>query len=234
MKYALVLIPVIMLAGCGDTDMRDLLRLKAVKTVEKTGGDSFAGLLAEAEKLERSRDAEDSRKLGVLYEKIGMEYTAKSAWDPAIEAFTRAIGRGNASSRVHYHLGASYANRGMAGSNEADFRKALEHYHKALSLDPRSTETRYGIALTEFYGLKNTDAGLAAMEEVVKSGKTNTRAAFALGRMQYEKGNLDQSLKVYQDIHAYLNTQPAGKLRDQQLADVRENISRVMKEMAER
>jgi tetratricopeptide (TPR) repeat protein len=188
-----------------------LFTLGAVKKVRPKGVTEIKKETDESVKRYRAQ-LEGAEKVGSNYEKLGREYVKKGDWTPAIEALTQAIEYGNTGARVHYFLGAAYANRANETAGKDDIEKAEHHYKMAVEKNPKIYDASYGLGILTFYLKKDRDKGIEIMKEISFKEPSYYQARFALGRFYYESGEAARALSVYQDHYSDLQKKPDSRL----------------------
>jgi tetratricopeptide (TPR) repeat protein len=145
----------------------ELLKLKSVKQVE--GDVDIQKLKKEVSKYEDllSNKIKTSDKLGPVYKDLGKKYLEKNSWQLAIQALEKAIAHGNSSVRVNHMLGTAHANLAKATNNQKGFKKSIFYYKQALKLKPAFYEARYGLALVQYYGVKDKNEAVKSLKRVV-------------------------------------------------------------------
>ena len=84
---------------------------------------------------------------------LGCLYLAEGEPDKAIEAFDRALRFDSTSAKIHSDLGAAYLEKattpqeGDPSRTEQEFSISLEHFNRALELDPNLLDARFNRAL---------------------------------------------------------------------------------------
>ncbi len=205
-------------------------RLFTPGAVRKVREKKVERLIKDAEEAEGryKKQLEKADKVGKSYEKLGKKYLQNKNWTPGIEALNKAVEYGSSGSRVHYLLGAAYANRGKELDNKDDIQRAETHYRRAIELNNRLNSARYGLGILIFYLKKDHGEGIKIMKSIIGRDREYYSARFALGRFYYETGKLDQSLEVYEDLYSDLRKKSDSPLMIEYRKKVKENISRVM------
>jgi tetratricopeptide (TPR) repeat protein len=175
---------------------------------------------------------EKADKVGKSYEKLGRKYLQNKNWTPGIEALNRAVEYGSSGARVHYLLGAAYANRGKELGSKDDINKAEVHYKRAIELNDKMNSARYGLGILAFYLKKETDKGIMIMKSIIRRDREYYSARFALGRFYYETGKKNRSLAVYEDLYSDLQKKKDSPLMKEYRKKTKKNISRIMMELS--
>jgi len=173
-----------------------------------------------------------SSKLGVIYKKLGDKYLFRKAWDSAITSFEKAIGYGNNSPIVFYSLGVAYANKASDIPDRKSVEKSEFYYRKSIKGRPDFFDASYGLGILLFYKKGDREDGLKVMQNLVFRNSNYFQARFALARFQYELGNPEKSLSLYESLYADLNKLGDSSRNEEYRSNCRENIERLMRELA--
>lgn len=211
--------------------LKNLFTPGAVKRVREKNIERLIKDAKEAEGRYKSQ-LEKADKVGKSYEKLGKKYLQNKNWTPGIEALNRSVEYGSSGARVHYLLGAAYANRGKELSNEDDIKKAEIHYKRAIELNDKMNSARYGLGILTFYIKKDTDKGIKIMKSIMKRNREYYSARFALGRFYYETGKKSSSLSVYEELYSDLLKKKDSPIMKEYKKKAKENISRIMMELS--
>jgi len=203
----------------------------AVKRVRKESLQDIEKSAVEAESRYR-KQLESSEKTGNAFEKLGKRYTEHKDWTPAIDSFKKAIEYGSSGARVHFFLGAAYANRGKELAEQSDIKKSEHHYRRAIEINPKLTDAEYGLGILTFYMKKNKGKGISIMKSIAAREPNYYQARFALARFYYENRNPSKSLSVYEDLYSDLNSRPESPKMEQYKKNCKKNISRLMMELS--
>jgi len=190
--------------------------------------------LKERIKEQESKDAvsRNTRLLGDLYNQLGTKYLESKTWDPAIDAFIKAIKYGKSSSEVHYSLGLAYANRGKDAGGSDDFETAENQYRRALEISPDNKRASYALAILLFYKKNEKDRALTIMETVAANNKKFYDSRFALARFYYEMDMPERSLRTYEDLYSDLQKLPDSDVSREYKNAAKENIGTLMQELS--
>lgn len=199
------------------------VREKSIEEIKKQADD--------AEKLFKN-ELESAEKAGRRFEKLGNKYIEHKDWTPAIQSLKKAIEYGQSGARVHYSLGAAYANRGMELSDEKDAENAEKHYRRAYEINPKLTDAKYGLAILMFYMKKKQDEAISVMKSIVSDEKDYYRASFALGRFYYEIKQPSKALSVYERLYSNLEKKQQSPKIKEYKKKCKDNISRIMLELS--
>ncbi len=211
--------------------LRTLFTPGAVKRVREKNIEKLVKNAEEAEGRYK-KQLEKADKVGKSYEKLGRKYLQNRNWTPGIEALNKAVEYGSSGARVHYLLGAAYANRGKELSSMDDIKKAEIHYRRAIELNDKMNSARYGLGILAFYLRKDTGKGIEIMKTIVSRDREYYSARFALGRFYYETGKTSRSLSVYEDLYSDLQKKKDSPVIKAYRKKAKENISRVMMELS--
>jgi tetratricopeptide (TPR) repeat protein len=183
---------------------------------------------------DKLRDTQSLRRLGEQYSNLGGIYLQKSLWDQAVEAYEKSIQNGRKTHGVLYSLGIAYGNLGRERDSADDIDKSESYLKKAIDMKDNFYEAQNALAILLFYHKDKKDEALGIMEEVTSKNPKYYIGRFTLGRFYYEKGALDKSLQVYEDLNAEMEKLPTSGIMNAYKNQCRENIQRIMGEMTER
>ncbi len=214
------------LAGCGGNWRCNPLR-EAPDTDKSIN--KYKKRIAE---LEKDPGASTRKSFGLSenYFNLGNAYMEKKLFDPAIDAFTKAIENGKRGPSVYYSLGLAYGNKGKDIDGSEDLDRAEEYFKKALEQDPGYYLAKYSWSFILFYNRGEKEKAVDMMQEVVSARPKYYRARFALGVFYYEMGMIDSSLGTYLDLRADLQKLPDSAMKKEYLERCKESIDRLMVE----
>lgn len=191
--------------------------------------DKIAGL-----EKEQLKDVATTNRLAEQYALLGRTFLDKKLWDQSIECFLNAEKYGGNGAAVMYALGLGYANRGYERSSDADFAKAEEYYRKSLEKNPGYDDAMYGLGVLMYYHRNNKDEGLRLVTELSMKNSAYYAARFAVARFNYENGDLQKALQVYQQLQQDLDRLPDSGAINEYRRLCSENIARVTADLSAR
>jgi tetratricopeptide (TPR) repeat protein len=186
------------------------------------------------EKLEKIEPKDDltKQRLAEQYNVIGMNHLDGKRFDLAIEAFDNSIKYGNNKSDIFYHLALAYAGRSVAKKSSEDIKLAEHNYRKAVSINGRLYDAKYGLAILLFFHKDNgQDEAVNLINDILKNNMTHYPARFANGRFQYELGNKREALTIYQRLAADLDKLPPSGINNDYKTQCNNNITRIKSEL---
>jgi len=186
-------------------------------------------------KLEKEelKDATTIQRLAEQYNLIGSFYLDGRLWDLAIDAFTKSMKYGNSSPNVYYSLGLAYANRGAEKNSAEDLNKAEFNYRKAIEMDGSLLDAKYALSILLFYHRENgKEEAQTLINEILIKNHSNYAARFANGRFNYELGNKQKALTIYQELATDLEKLPPSEISKEYKAQCSSNITRIMTELS--
>lgn len=191
--------------------------------------DKIAGL-----EKEQLKDVATTNRLAEQYALLGRTFLDKKLWDQSIECFLNAEKYGGNGAAVMYALGLGYANRGYERNSDADFAKAEEYYRKSLEKNPGYDDAMYGLGVLMYYHRNNKDEGLRLVTELSMKNSAYYAARFAVARFNYENGDLQKALQVYQQLQQDLDRLPDSGAINEYRRLCSENIARVTADLSAR
>jgi tetratricopeptide (TPR) repeat protein len=205
---------------------------KDYKSMNERYFEGIRNRIADLEK-EPVKDATTVRRLAEQYNLMGNYYIKNSLWDMAIEAYRNSIRYGSNTADIYYSLGLAYGNRGAEKKSSGDIDQAEICYTKALELDPSHHESRYGLAIILFYHREGKrEEALKLVDEIAAKSSKFYAARFARGRFNYEMGNKEKALSIYQDLEPELERLPSSSINNEYKLQCRENIERIRMELS--
>jgi len=186
-------------------------------------------------KLEKKEPKDDPTKqrLADLYNVIGMNHLKKQMFDLAIESFDNSIKYGNSSADIFYSLGLAYAGRSVEKKSSGDIRLAEHNYRKAISINGRLHDAKYGLAILLFYHKDNgQNEAVNLINDILSNNMAHYPARFAQGRFQYELGNTREALAIYQRLSADIDRLPSSAIKNDYKAQCNSNIERIRPDLS--
>ncbi len=144
----------------------------------------------------------------------------KTATDPALNAEAEAEYK--AAIQVNAYDEKAWRELGRILAAKGDFKRAEEHYRNALSLDPKDSEAKTGLA-TVLISLDRTNEAISLLEKAVEDDQTNTAAHYRLSTLYRQAGrtaDAEREMKAfrhYQDLREKLDKifrQLGGSVRE--------------------
>ena len=188
--------------------------------------DKIAGL-----EKEQIKDVATVNRLAEQYSLLGRIFLERKMWDQSIECYLNAEKYGGNGAAVMYALGVAYANRGEERVSDTDFAKAEEYYRKSLDKKPGYDDALYGLGLLMYYHRDGRDEGLKLVTELALKNPAYYSARFAMARLNYENGDLQRSLQIYQQLQQDLDRLPDSAAINEYRKQCSDNIARVTTEL---
>lgn len=209
-----------------------------IKRDYKSGREKFYQEVKEKiQRLEKEefKDAAAASRLAQQYNLIGTYYLESRLWDMTIDAFNNVLKYGNASDNTFYSLGLAYGNRGIEKNSKEDIGKAEYNYRKATAINPGHLDAKYALAILLFYyKADGKDEAQILINDIIVKNRAHYPARFANGRINYELGNKEKALTLYQELLADINKMPESGLSNDYKAECTRNITRIMSELSMR
>lgn len=186
-------------------------------------------------KLEKEeyKDSTTVARLAQQYGLIGTYYLERRLWDLAIDSFSNSMKYGNRSADAFYSLGLGYANRGVEKNSAEDLNKAEFNYRKAIEINDSQLDAKYALSILMFY--HRTEGKTEAQKlinEIIAKNSAYYPARFADARFNYELGNKEKALSIYQELAADLEKLPPSSDSNTYKAECKNNITRIMSELS--
>jgi len=190
--------------------------------------------IVKLEKIEY-KDSTTTSRLAQQYNLIGTYYLNLHLWDLTIDAFNNSMKYGNVTENAFYSLGLAYANRGAEKNSGEDLNKAEFNYRKAIEISDNLLDAKYALSILLFYHrAEGKDEAQTLINEILVKNRAYYPARFANGKFNYELGNKEKSLSIYQELAADLERLPAGQINDNFKAECSDNITRIQTELSMR
>lgn len=184
---------------------------------------------------EEYKDATTVSRLAEQYNLIGTFYLERHLWDLTIDAFTNSMKYGNKSADAFYSLGLAYANRGVEKNSQEDINKAEYNYRKAIEIRSNLLDAKYALSILLFYHRPEGKAEAQSLiNEILVKNNAYYQARFANGRFNYELGNKEKALTIYQELAADLEKLPPSGISNDYKTECQNNITRIMSELSMR
>lgn len=180
---------------------------------------------------EQIKDVATVNRLAEQYSLLGRIFLERKMWDQSIECYLNAEKYGGNGAAVMYALGVAYANRGEERVSDTDFAKAEEYYRKSLDKKPGYDDALYGLGLLMYYHRDGRDEGLKLVTELALKNPAYYSARFAMARLNYENGDLQRSLQIYQQLQQDLDRLPDSAAINEYRKQCSDNIARVTTEL---
>ena len=184
---------------------------------------------------EELKDPTTISRLAEQYNLIGTYYLERRLWDMTIDSFNKSIKYGNRNANAFYSIGLAYANRGVENNSAEDINNAEINYRKAIERSTDLLDAKYALSILLFYHRDNgKDEALTLINEIIVKNRAYYPARFADGRFNYETGNKERALKIYQDLASDLDKLPPSGINNDYKTECRNNITRIMTELSMR
>ena len=191
--------------------------------------DKIAGL-----EKEQIKDVSTVKRLADQYALLGRTFLERKMWDQSIECYLNSEKYGGNGAAVMYALGVGYANRGYERGSETDFVRAEEYYRKSLEKHPGYDDALYGLGVLMFYHRNGKEEGLRLVTELAMKNPAYYPARFAMGRFNYENGDLQRALQIYQQLQQDLDRLPRSEIINNYKEQCSANIARITTELSVR
>jgi len=191
--------------------------------------DKIAGL-----EKEQIKDVSTVKRLADQYALLGRTFLERKMWDQSIECYLNSEKYGGNGAAVMYALGVGYANRGYERGSETDFVRAEEYYRKSLEKHPGYDDALYGLGVLMFYHRNGKEEGLRLVTELAMKNPAYYPARFAMGRFNYENGDLQRALQIYQQLQQDLDRLPKSEIINNYKEQCSSNIARITTELSVR
>ncbi len=173
------------------------------------------------------------RRLADQYYFIGKYYLDRLLWDMAIEAFNNSLKYGNSNSNLFYSIGLAYGNRGKEKKSADDINSAEINYRKAIERNEDYSDAKYALSILLFYHRENgKEEAQNLINEILVKNRAYYPARFADGRFNYELGNKEKALTIYQELAADLDRLPSSGIINDYKKECKNNITRLMTELS--
>lgn len=101
---------------------------------------------------------------------------------------------------------------GAAANQQGHYEIALEHYGRALAIDPKSAMT-LGNQAGAYYNLHRIDDSMKSLMQAIEADSTYTPAYQMMGAVYLKQGRRDEAERIYQKLLT-MDTRTAQSLRD--------------------
>jgi tetratricopeptide (TPR) repeat protein len=165
--------------------------------------------IAEYEK-EADRTVAATDKIGTYYKLLAVKYLDKSMYSLAYDSVRKALQYFPTNPNLFYIAAVcsaymAKAEVGLAGEksllSKAEYYKASEAaYLRSLELDPRNTNTMYGLAVLYAFELDRPEDAEGYLQKVLAIEKDNVEAMFVLARVFYVEGRFEDAANEYDKI----------------------------------
>lgn len=96
---------------------------------------------------------------------------------------------------------------GLVGKSQSDeqvrneyYGAAEYHYERAIALDPRFIDARYGLAILYVFETGDPDQALDHLDAILAINETHVPSLFVLARAHVQLGNIDDAVSAYDRI----------------------------------
>lgn len=183
---------------------------------------------------EQIKDVSTVKRLADQYALLGRTFLERKMWDQSIECYLNSEKYGGNGAAVMYALGVGYTNRGYERGSETDFVRAEEYYRKSLEKHPGYDDALYGLGVLMFYHRNGKEEGLRLVTELAMKNPAYYPARFAMGRFNYENGDLQRALQIYQQLQQDLDRLPKSEIINNYKEQCSANIARITTELSVR
>ena len=139
----------------------------------------------------------------------------RTSSDPALNA--QAEDEYRAAAQVNQYDAKSWRQLGGIMAAKGDFKTAVEHYRKALALQPQDSEAKTGLAIV-LISMNQTKEAISLLESAVKDDPTNIAAHYRLSVLYRRAGRTADSQR---EMDAY-----------QRFKDLKEKLDRTFKQLS--
>jgi len=143
----------------------------------------------------------------VLNKMLAIRYIDAEMYGKAFTYFekARAIYPGNPILYYYCGLCAGWIAKSQVGpqkvkEQELWFKTSVEHYLKAIEIDPYYVDALYGLSILLAYELSKPGEALMYINRILEKEKKNTKAHFLLARVYYQIGRIYDALDIYDKI----------------------------------
>jgi len=208
------------LFGCGESRYE-----KALRTARTLMGNGDLSDTAAVSNMETSRQLlknlagikiRASRHQVYVLEKLLQRYEDMEMWPRAAEVVNELIRLQPTEVKWHVDKGRIYSQWSQVKPNLIE--ESERAFQTALELNPQSLEARYGLGILYAFRANQVDEARPHLKRVsnhspitVKNRDIIRQARFALGRMEFEQGNLSQAVNVFQKLSTMDNTAPSTR-----------------------
>ena len=206
---------------------------RTYKSMEDRDNQKIKDKIAGLEK-EQIKDVSTVKRLADQYALLGRTFLERKMWDQSIECYLNSEKYGGNGAAVMYALGVGYANRGYERGSETDFVRAEEYYRKSLEKHPGYDDALYGLGVLMFYHRNGKEEGLRLVTELAMKNPAYYPARFAMGRFNYENGDLQRALQIYQQLQQDLDRLPKSEIINSYKEQCSANIARITTELSVR
>lgn len=215
----------------------DIIHCNPRKDYKGVNDKFFQDVKDKISKLEKEeiKDPVTVQRLAEQYNLIGTFYLEKRLWDMAIDAFNNSMKYGNKNENAFYSLGVAYANRGAEKNTADDINKAEYNYRKAIEINSSRPDAKYALSILLFYYRENgKEEAQTLINEILAKNRAHYPARFTNGRFNYELGNKEKALTIYQELAADLEKLPPSGIINDYKIECSNNITRIMSELSMR
>jgi len=195
----------------------------------------YQGIRDRITELEKKDPKDDltKQRLAEQHNVMGLHYLDRQLLDLAIDSFNNSVKYGNNSADIFYSLGLAYAGRGVAKKSSDDVKIAEQNYRKAISINERLNDAKYGLAVLLFYHRDNgREEALNLINDILNRNTTHYPARFANARFQYELDNKERALAIYQRLATDIDRMPSSSIKSEYKTQCDNNIQRIKSELS--
>jgi tetratricopeptide (TPR) repeat protein len=135
---------------------------------------------------------------------LAQAYLQQQLYGPALETLQEVLVIQPQNQTLHQLAGAA---AGFVGKSQPDgatqteyYRIAEYHYERAIALDPRFINARYGLAVLYVFELNEPIKALPHLDAVLGINDTHVPSLFVLARAHVQLGDIDEAINAYDRI----------------------------------
>lgn len=181
-----------------------------------------AGRYAEAIKAFHPESYPQIASDPIIWNSLGLAYWRSGDVARARANFETSISIDKAYAVPHNNLGALLLYQFKATNEAAFYRSAVEHYDRAIALDPSYSAASHGLGVAHFQA-KDYDRAIPNLKRARELDSTLDEALYFLGLAYFAKGDRVQALRVFTD---YKNSPGYTQLSTQEKARVDDYIAK--------
>lgn len=159
--------------------------------------------------VERHREAvaralQEAAKTATALKQLALEYARMQFYGPSLDAFEEAIRIEPRNAQLLFWAGAISGQLAKSMGDPAERERYLSmaesFYERSVEIEPRHTESLYGLAvLLHFERGRNVEA-LPVAEQLLETEPKHVAGRFLLARIQAALGDVDEAIATYDRI----------------------------------
>ncbi|MDD8014755.1 MAG: sulfatase-like hydrolase/transferase [Acidobacteriota bacterium] len=150
-----------------------------------------------------------------LWNYLGVAYWKKGAFDKALDAYENALSFDHNYPIAFNNLGALFLSQFQQTKSQSSFRIAVEHFKKAIELDPRYASPYNGLG-TAYAQAGDMDQAVANWKKAIELKPDYAYPLYNMGLVHLAKGDREAALGFFQkykaEYYAHLPRDEKGKL----------------------